>query len=316
MFNKIQFLKFSIILVLIACLFSCKHENSEMNRSPVECITLLGDTLFTATTSNQKARESLEKAEENFKKNSNSIDASIWYGRRTAYTGHYQDAIQIYSKAISEHPEDARLYRHRGHRYISTRQFKKAIKDFSKATILIKGTKDKIEPDGLPNDRNIPLSTLHGNIWYHLGLAYYLQNDMSNALIAYSNRAVTEKYPDNLVSGGYWLYMIHRRLGNKEAADKAIIKITQDMDIIENMSYHKMCLFFKGLISEDEIANQTLGTSSSDVLGYGLGNWYLYEKKDTLKAKQVYERLLKKGNPYSFAYLSAEADYHRLFHKD
>ena len=74
--------------------------------------------------------------------------------------------------------------------------------------------------------------------------------------------------------------------------------------------------FFKGLISEEEIANQTLGTSSSDVLAYGLGNWYLYEKQDSLKAKVIYERLLEKGNRYSFAYLVAESDYKRLFAED
>jgi hypothetical protein len=107
--------------------------------------------------------------------------------------------------------------------------------------------------------------------------------------------------------------MINRRLGNVDAANEAIKEVTADMDIIENMSYHQMCLFFKGLISEETITNQSIGTSSSDVLAYGLGNWYLYEQQDTLKAKALYERLLEKGNKYSFAYLVAEADYVRLF---
>jgi len=195
-------------------------------------------------------------------------------------------------------------------------KYDKAIADFEKAVELIEGTEDQVEPDGLPNERNIPLSTLHGNIWYHLGLAYYLQNDMENALKAYSNRTVTEKYPDNLVSGGYWLYMINRRLGNTDAANVAIDGVTAQMDIIENMSYHKMCLFYKGLIPLDSITNKGIGTSSSDVLSYGLGNWYLYEKNDTLKAKELYEHLLEKGNKYSFAYLAAESDYKRLFVKD
>jgi tetratricopeptide (TPR) repeat protein len=254
-------------------------------------------------------------AKSNYEINSQDANAIIWYGRRTAYLGRFQEAINIYSEGIEKHPQDARMYRHRGHRYISTRQYAKAIADFTKAVELIEGTEDQVEPDGLPNKRNIPLSTLHGNIWYHLGLAYYLENNMEKALEAYSNRTVTEKYPDNLVSGGYWLYMINRRLGNEAAANAAIDKVTVDMDIIENMSYHQMCLFFKGLISEEEIASQSIGTSSSDVLAYGLGNWYLYEKQDTIKAKALYERLLEKGNKYSFAYLVAEADYARLFVK-
>lgn len=277
---------------------------------------MLGDTLYTKASTSEIALKKYDTAKAAYEKESKNADAIIWYGRRTAYLGRYQDAINIFSEGIEKHPEDARMYRHRGHRYITTRQYEKAIADFKKAVTLIHGTEDIVEPDGLPNDRNIPLSTLHGNIWYHLGLAFYLQNDIENALIAYSNRTVTEKYPDNLVSGGYWLYMINRRLDEVDDANASIANVTKDLDIIENMSYHQMCLFFKGLLSEEEIANQTLGTSSSDVLAYGLGNWYLYEKQDSLKAKAIYERLLEKGNRYSFAYLVAESDYKRLFAED
>lgn len=305
----------SLILCTI-CFFSCQKEISKVKPPSIEAITLLGDTLYTSVSTSEDALKKYDSAKANYEKDSNDAEALIWYGRRTAYLGKFQEAIAIYSEGIEKHPTDARMYRHRGHRYISTRQYAKAIADFEKAVTLIEDTEDQVEPDGLPNDRNIPLSTLHGNIWYHLGLAYYLQNDMENALKAYSNRTVTERYPDNLVSGGYWLYMINRRLGNIDAANAAIEKVVTNMDIIENGSYYNMCLFFKGLIPEEDITNQTIGTSSSDVLAYGLGNWYLYEKQDTAKAKVIYKRLLEKGNKYSFAYLVAESDYKRLFAND
>ena len=301
------------LFALIFC-FSCQWNSDHLGS--VEAVTLLGDSLYTPIAKNEDAIQKYRIAKVNYEIGPNNATNIIWFGRRAAYLGRYQEAITHYTEGIEKHPEDARMYRHRGHRYISTRQYDKAIADFQKAVALIEGTTDQTELDGLPNKRNIPLSTLHGNIWYHLGLAHYLQNDLERALTAYSNRTVTEKYPDNLVSGGYWLYMINRRLGNKEAADAAIEKVTVDMDVIENMSYHQMCLFFKGLISEQEIANQSLGTSSSDVLAYGLGNWYLYEKQDTAKAKATYELLLEKGNKYSFAYLCAESDYKRLFSED
>lgn len=306
---------YSYLLVCTFSFFSCQKETPKAQDLSIEAITLLGDTLHTPESTSEEALRKYEAAKSNYQKDSDHADALIWYGRRTAYLGRFQEAIAIFSEGIKKHPNDARMYRHRGHRYISTRQYTKAIADFEKAVTLIEDTEDQIEPDGLPNARNIPLSTLHGNIWYHLGLAYYLQNDMENALKAYSNRTVTERYPDNLVSGGYWLYMINRRLGNEDAANAAIEKVSKNIDIIENESYYQMCLFFKDLISEEDIAHQTIGTSSSDVLAYGLGNWYLYEKNDTLKAKAIYERLLEKGNNYSFAYLVAESDYKRLFPK-
>ena len=51
------------------------------------------------------------------------------------------------------------MYRHRGHRYISIRQFDRAIVDFEAAAGLIEGQENRIEPDGLPNTQNIPLTT-------------------------------------------------------------------------------------------------------------------------------------------------------------
>ncbi|WP_411768015.1 tetratricopeptide repeat protein [Winogradskyella sp. A3E31] len=305
------------LLAVIVC--SCKNKevkqvDFELSKQ-VEAVTLMGDSIYSPELEENQAFKNYQAAKKAYESNPQNIDSIIWFGRRTAYLGYFKDAISIYSKGIELHPTEPQLYRHRGHRYISTRQYDKAIADFEKAVTLIEGKQDNVEPDGLPNSRNIPLSTLHGNIWYHLGLAYYLKGDIKNALKAYNNRSITEKYPDNLVSGGYWQYMINRRLGNEEAANTAIENITSDMDIIENMSYHTMCLLFKGTINKDSLNTDLIGTSSSDVLSYGLGNWYLFEKQDTLKAKENYKRLLENGNKFSFAYLAAESDWKRLLEK-
>lgn len=285
----------------------------DVSVTPIEAITLLGDTLFTPSVDSGKALNDLNDAKANYEANSEDADALIWYGRRTAYTGQFQEAIKIYTEGIAKFPDDARMLRHRGHRYISTRQYDKAIADYEKAVEMIAGTEDQIEPDGQPNDRNIPIGTLHSNIWYHLGLAYYLKGDMENALRAYSNRTVTEKYDDNIVSGGHWLYMINRRLGDQAAADAAIEKVHAEMDIMENTSYYKMCLFYKGLLTEEDLQPEGSNSASNDVYTYSLGNWYLYNESDTAKAKSYYEQILENGNSFSFAYLAAEADWSQLF---
>lgn len=310
-----DYLLFATICTLSFGLVACQPTVDEKDTSKgiILEITVPADSLLAAGAISQTAYDNYQAAQRTYSENADNPDSLIWYGRRTAYLGAYEAAIDIYSEGIQQHPDDARMYRHRGHRYLSTRQYDKAIADFERAATLIDGTEDQIEPDGLPNERNIPLTTLHGNIWYHLGLAYYLKNDLENALRAFSQRTVTERYPDNLVSGGHWLYMIQRRLGNPEAAAGAIEAVTPDMDIIENGSYYKMCLFYKGLLPESDLQPEGKSASSDDVLNYGLGNWYLYEKQDTSQAKVRYRKLLDTGNPYSFAYLAAEADWERLF---
>ena len=303
-------MKYFYLLSISLAIFSCdSYQNSKNHINPtqtIETITLLGDTLSSPEIKKGKSFDQFKSAQITYFDNQNDAEALIWYGRRTAYMGYYKEAIKLFTLGIKNHPNDARFYRHRGHRYISTRQYDNAINDFEKAVQLIDGKTDQIEPDGLPNAKNIPLSTLHGNIWYHLGLAYYLKNDMNNALKAFNNRNVTHKYDDNIVSGGHWLYMINRRLNKIEESNIVINEVYQDMDIIENMSYHQSCLFYKGVLKESEII-------IDEVALYSLANWYVYEKNDTVKAKTYYQNLLSTGNPYSFAYIAGEADWIKLF---
>ncbi|MEL7248613.1 MAG: tetratricopeptide repeat protein [Bacteroidota bacterium] len=314
-------MKYGTLLLSFLLLYACQGPTSQEAPSEesvelapqLEAITLLGDSIYSAPPEAGKALENYELAKAKYETDANNPEAIIWYGRRTAYLGHFRGAIDIYAEGIEKHPEDARFYRHRGHRYISTRQYEKAIADFEKAATLIEGQADQTEPDGLPNDRNIPLSTLHGNIWYHLGLAYYLQNDMPKALEAFGNRTVTHKYDDNIVSGGHWLYMINRRLGQTEAAESIIAPVHGEMDVIENGSYYQMCRFYQGAISAEDLQPAGKSSSSDDVLRYGLGNWHLYHEQDTAAARAQYRLLLDEGNPFSFAYLAAEADWKRLF---
>ena len=305
------YMGYCLILLLVAggCRFQSESEKQPSNTSESKQAE--------PEENNSKSPEQLYQiAKETYTLNPKDPDALIWYGRRTAYMGNYEKAIEIFTMGIEKHPNDARMFRHRGHRYISTRQYDKAITDFEQAATLTQGQPDQVEPDGLPNKRNLPLSTLQGNIWYHLGLAYYLKNDMENALRAYSNRTVTERYDDNIVSGGHWLYMILSRMGKTKEADDAIAKVTKEMDIIENSSYHTMCLFYKGLLQESELQAGDPQSSSANVLSYGLGNWYLYKKQDTVQARKYYGQLLEHGNKYSFAYLAAEADWERIFAED
>ena len=231
-----------LFLVTFLIIFSCDSSNNLKNPiQTIEAITLLGDTLSSPEIKNGKSFDQFKSAQITYFENKNSAEALIWYGRRAAYLGYYKEAIKLFTIGIETHPNDARFYRHRGHRYISTRQYDNAISDFEKAVKLIDQKTDQVEPDGLPNTKNIPLSTLHGNIWYHLGLAYYLKNDMDNALKAFSNRSVAHKYDDNIVSSGHWLYMIYRRLNKIEESVNVLNEVDKDMDIIA-VSYTHLTL--------------------------------------------------------------------------
>jgi dipeptidyl aminopeptidase/acylaminoacyl peptidase/tetratricopeptide (TPR) repeat protein len=293
-----------------------KYLKGEGPRGRVEAISLFGDSLVSPAPS-AAARASLNRnlaaAQAAYDKTPDNADSLIWLGRRVAYLGRFNDAIRIYSEGIEKHPNDARMFRHRGHRHISVRKFDDAIADFERAVALIRGKADEVEPDGQPNARNIPTSTLQSNIWYHLGLAYYLKGDFENALRAYREDMKVAKNPDMLVAVSHWLYMTLRRLNRPDEAAQVLTAISRDMDIIENQSYHRLLLLYKGEVQPDELLKRDGATDLELVsMGYGVANWHLYNGRRA-EAEAVLRRVLGVKNQWAaFGFIAAEAEWKRL----
>ncbi len=238
-------------------------------------------------------------------------DAAIWVGRRTAYLGRYREAIAIYSRALERHPDHAKLYRHRGHRYISIRRLDDAIADLERAAELIEGVPDEIEPDGLPNDRGIPTSTSHTNIWYHLGLAYYLKGEFTRAAEAYRACRSFSTNPDMSVAASYWLYLSLRRSGEHAAASTVLEPIAPDLEIIENDDYYYLLRAYAGKGRElGELLDAEQGTVASATRAYGVGAWHLLEG-DVERARSIFERIVDGDAWAAFGYIAAEAELSR-----
>jgi tetratricopeptide (TPR) repeat protein len=239
-----------------------------------------------------------------------SADNAIWLGRRTAYLGRYKEAIAIYSKAIEKFPKDGRLYRHRGHRLITLRCFDDAISDFRKAAKLVKGKADEMEPDGLPNARNIPTSSLQSNIWYHLGLAHYLKGDFGAALKAYREAEKISRNADMMVATTHWLYMTLRRLGREKEASATIAPITDNLEVIENADYYQLIKLYQGKLKPSDLlsdTNQTANTLSNATVGYGVGNWFLYNGRRP-EAEAIFRQIVLGIQWASFGHIAAEVE--------
>lgn len=257
----------------------------------------------------------LEEAQKNYDADPNDLNNIVWLGRRTAYLGDYKKAIKVFTKGIKKHPNSPELYRHRGHRYISVRQFDKAIKDFEKAAELATGRDIEIETDGLPNKMNIPLSNLQFNIYYHWGLAHYLKGEFERAVPIYQKCMEFSDNDDLITATADWLYMTYRRLGQEKKAADLLQKIHADMKIIENDAYFKRLLMYKGEMApselldlENEDPEQLLNLVTQ---GYGVGNWYYYNG-DKTKAKAIFQKIVETAYWSAFGYIAAEADLFRL----
>ncbi len=306
------------LVFALAFLFLISCKNSSEEKVPDEplpdtweheyqAISQQGDTLRSAAPSESLQKKYSEKKDA-FLKNQGNLDDLIWYGRFTAYMGDYREAIAIYSRGLQQFPNNYRLLRHRGHRYITVREFDKAIADLSKAATLIQGKENRVEEDGMPNAQNIPVSTMHGNIYYHLGLAQFLNRNLPAALEAYKNCLNTSPNPDNVVSATHWIYVIQRRMGRKEAAENYLRNIKPGMNVIENDSYYKACLFYKGELPLEAVYNPSAdATASNSALKYAIGNWYWCNGQRE-QAIGIYHEMLSGSDWASFGYIAAETD--------
>ncbi|NND71933.1 MAG: tetratricopeptide repeat protein [Rhodothermales bacterium] len=305
------------VIVLSLLVVSCGRGDHAGDDNDAPVLSLDGRTLtpvdFTAERYAQLEENYLD-AQRRLSANADNVENHIWFGRRAAYLWRYREAINIFSRALEQFPDEPRLYRHRGHRYITVRDFERAKRDLEYAAKLIEGTEDTVEPDGAPNAAGIPVSTLHTNIWYHLGLTYYLTGRFDDSAEAFQQCLELSTNDDMKVASSDWLYMSLRRSGREMEALAVLDLIDPAVDLLENHSYLKRLSMYKGLTTPDsllfvdDMEDRALTLATQ---GYGVGNWYLYQG-DSTRALQIFDDVLEGEYWPAFGYIAAEADRVRL----
>jgi tetratricopeptide (TPR) repeat protein len=231
------------------------------------------------------------------------LERSIWIGRRLGYLHRYREAIDVFTAAIDKHPRDARLYRFRGHRYLTVRKFDAAIRDLRRASELIRGTADTVEPDGMPNAANTPTSTLHGNIWYHLGLAYYYKADWRNALAALRRSFAIATNDDMKVAAGYWVYLLELRIDRARADETLANELPEAAVLLENHAYWALIQMFRKKITPDEVRAQNLDDAT---IGYGIAQFHFLNGDQKTGFVEL-RRVVGSDAWPSFGFIAAEA---------
>lgn len=298
------YLSFILVLMVSSCRRSGNNDILPEVPRGAEALSVTLKPLYPIQPT-ASAAERLRLAKEDWKHDKTDPDKLIWFGRWTAYCGSYREAIRIFTKGAERFPSDARFLRHRGHRYISIREFDRAAADLEKASLLVAFSPDETEPDGMPNAMNIPVSTLKSNIYYHLGLARYLSGDREGALEAWRNDFALNINDDMKVATLHWIYTVLSDMGRAEEALDALKDVTADMQIIENQAYHKLCLFYKGDLTVELLESSEFSSIMNDAMLYGLGSWYL-NNGNPEKASEYYSRILAGGAWASFGYIAAE----------
>lgn len=257
-------------------------------------------------------------------------DKLIWYARRLGYLARHDEAIATLTDGLRQHPGSVRILRHRGHRYITTRRFDLAIADLSTAASLCIPAPDsdalptdELEPDGLPNELDIPRSTLRFNILYHLALAHYFAGDFTSAADAWTRCLTYARRNDDMtVATLNWLNLTLRRLDRIAEANALLDTITPELCVIEDGAYLDLLLLHKSndaaladrLLAPDARspgANPNTAPLNNATLAYGVAMWHLLEgRADT--ARDILQRTVDSANPAAFGAIAADVELARI----
>lgn len=303
----------SVILALILTGTACS-DGSDTGLAEVpegaQAVSLLGEPLYKPELSGEVYNaysENFQEALVSYRTDPENAESIIWLGRRTAYLGEYREAVRIFTEGVFKHPEDPRFYRHRGHRFITLRQFDEAIQDLERAAELMRSGPDMIEPDGLPNALNQPVSTLKSNVWYHLGLAYYLKGEYQKAADVYENAFELDLTDDMRIATLYWYYSALKRMGLDEEAGVAVSGITPNIELIENDVYLNLILVFDAVFDADRLMETGEDAINNATLAYGLGNWHYMNGRQE-RAFEIWNNILELPQWAAFGYIAAESE--------
>jgi tetratricopeptide (TPR) repeat protein len=207
----------------------------------------------------------------------------------------YQEAVAVCARGLVIFPKDADLLLEKGHRELGLRKFEEARADLSKAV--------ELNPKQLDS-------------FYHLGLAYYFLRRFDKASEAFGHALVLAKTSDSLIDCSNWAYVSLRRAGKDEAAARVLAQITPDVKNTEPhlFFYLQLLHFYQGKLTETQVLpaaptgpDDTEGELSFNTINYGVGNWFLYNKKPS-KAREYFKKVVP-GNAWnSWGFIGSEIE--------
>jgi tetratricopeptide (TPR) repeat protein len=218
-----------------------------------------------------------------------NVDKVIALGVAQSGARQFKEAIATFTKGMAIAPNNAMLYRWRGHRYLSTRDLGRARADLEKG---------------------FALDSANYGVLYHLGIVNFAEGQFAKAADLF--RRAIPRAPDagELAGSTDWLWMSLARAGKAAEAQAHLDRHTDSLPI--NNAYTKRLRLYRGLVRPDQVFEPS---DTADVqiatLSYGIGNWYLV-KGDRAKAREWFERSVASGGWPGFGFIVSEIELRRM----
>lgn len=218
-----------------------------------------------------------------------NVDKIIALGMAQSGARQFREAIATFTRGLAISPDNAMLLRWRGHRYLSVREFDKALADLDRAA--------RID------------STIYG-VWYHRGIVRFVRGDFSGAADDFARALPLAPDPGELAGSTDWRWMSLARAGRAADAKAFLDRRTDSLET--NVAYATRLRLYRGEIGPDDVVTPA---DTADVqlatLAFGLGNWYLV-RGDSARARTWFERSVASGGWPGFGFILSEVELRRM----
>lgn len=201
----------------------------------------------------------------------------------------YREAIAAFTRAIAIQPDNAILYRWRGHRYLSVRELDRARADL---------------------ERGLALDSLCYGCLYHLGIVRYASGEFAEAAAAFARGLPIAPDSGEFAGSVDWLWSALSRAGKRAEAQAVLDRHARS--VTAPNAYARRILMYRGVIGpEDVLTAADTGAVEVATRSYGVGNWYLLQG-DLAQARTWFERSVASGGWPAFGFIASEAELKRL----
>lgn len=214
-----------------------------------------------------------------------NVDRIIQLGVAQSGARQFREAIGTFSRGLEIAPDNPMLLRWRGHRYLSVREFDRAMSDLT---------------------RGFALDSTNYGILYHLGVLRFARADFAGAADAFARAQRRAPDAGELAGATDWLWMALSRAGRGSEA-RAMLDRRPDSLPVSN-AYARRLQLYRGEIGPDAVIT---AADTADVqvatLSFGIGNWHLV-RGDTATARRWFERAIASGGWAGFGFIVAEQE--------
>lgn len=219
-----------------------------------------------------------------------NVDRFVELGLAQSGVRQFREAIATFSRALAIWPNDPVLYRWRGHRYLSVREFDRALDDLT---------------------RGFALDSTNYGILYHLGVVRFARGDFAGAADAFARAQPRAPNAGELAGSTDWLWMALSRAGRGAEAQAMLDRHPDSLPVAN--AYAQRLRLYRGQIAPEQVLTpaDTEGVQVA-TLSFGLGNWYLV-RGDTARARVWFERsVAASGGWPAFGFIVSEIELRRL----